>query len=74
MHKKRLIAFYGLSGRTLTDNIMNICKDVNNKNDKKLLENLQKFVKMYRYHESREDTVIFEKMKKYLSKEEYEKL
>jgi hemerythrin-like domain-containing protein len=60
-------------GRRLTDNIIKlssepkICRN-------KLIKNIKEFVRMYRYHESREDTVVFQNFRDLLSEKEYVEL
>jgi len=54
------------TSRLMTDKIIKF----NNKQE--VLDNLKKFVKLYRYHESREDTIIFPEFHNLLSKKMYE--
>jgi len=60
-------------GRIITDNIMKLT--LQNTIDKtKLIGNISNFIKMYRYHESREDTIIFPKFRGLSSDQEYKEL
>ena len=59
-------------GRKLTDVILeNSQKEIN---PDLIKENITKFIFMYRAHESREDTEIFEKVREKISKEQFEKI
>lgn len=62
-------------GRILTTKIMQLSntKVLLSEADKnKLINYINLFVKLYRYHESREDTIIFAEFRNQLSKKEYE--
>lgn len=65
-------------GSSLTDNIKLLSRsgflDRKNRKSQKLSEYLNKYIKMYRAHHSREDTEIFTEFSKLISKSEYEKL
>lgn len=43
-------------------------------NKQQLIINMQKFVYLYRFHESREDTVVFREFKKLISEKEYKRI
>jgi hemerythrin-like domain-containing protein len=58
-------------GRLITDNIIN---SIRNNNVEEIIKNMKLFIKMYRMHESREDTVVFQEFKKVIDKKEYEEL
>ncbi|AYV76808.1 MAG: hemerythrin [Barrevirus sp.] len=60
-------------GRQLTDNIMNLTK-VKDYNKTKLISHICNYIKMYRIHETREDTVIYQDFRKLLTKKEYDEL
>ena len=65
------------AGRKLTVNIekLSVQSTLKNESDKaKLVSSLRSFVRMYRPHESREDTVLFPAFHEMLSKKEYEEL
>lgn len=57
----------------LTKKIINLSKS-ENPDISKLKLYIILFVKMYRYHESREDTIIFRTYRNLMSKEEYDKI
>lgn len=60
-------------GRNLTDNILRLTSnEISNKNE--LIKNIYNFVKMYRYHETREDTEVFQDFRKSLTEKEYREL
>ncbi|AYV78310.1 MAG: hemerythrin [Edafosvirus sp.] len=63
-------------GRIFTNNIIKLShmELLNNEQKIKLANYIRLFVKMYRYHESREDTVIFQDFKNLLSKKDYMEL
>lgn len=65
------------AGRIVTSNIKEILSSENIKTQKirkKLISLLKKFVRMYRPHEAREDTILFPKLHSLISKQEYEDL
>lgn len=61
--------------RVLTNKIIKISnkKDINEYELNKLIKYIQLFVKLYRFHESREDTIVFQLFRKSISKEQYNK-
>ncbi|AYV80849.1 MAG: hypothetical protein Harvfovirus8_10 [Harvfovirus sp.] len=61
-------------GRVITNKILGLASSPSGGYENELVEQIQLYVKMYRYHESREDTVVFQDFKKSLSVEEYKKL
>ena len=62
-------------GRILTDSIIKRSMEpMTYENATLLIESMSLFIKMYRIHEAREDTVVFPEFKKLLTKKEYEKL
>jgi len=65
------------AGRTLTDSTIRLAKVsvIKNAGGKaELVRDLKAFVRMYRPHEAREDTVLFPALKKIVSKNEYDSL
>ncbi|MGZ3769288.1 MAG: hemerythrin domain-containing protein [Bdellovibrio sp.] len=65
------------AGRKLTTKITQLSVQSTLKNEtenNRLKDSLQEFIKMYRPHESREDTVLFPTFHNMLKKTEYEKL
>ncbi|MFB3902416.1 MAG: hemerythrin domain-containing protein [Acidobacteriota bacterium] len=65
------------AGRRLTDSAMRLAKaSVLNSPEEKaeLVRDLKAFVRMYRPHEAREDTVLFPALKKIVSRNEYDSL
>jgi len=64
------------AGRIVTEQIMQLTKSQNlpDSENEKLMMLLANFNKMYRPHESREDTVLFPKFRKIVSKNEYDSL
>lgn len=65
------------AGRRITQYILDNAQEKSLKNPKKraqLQEAVEAFVRMYRPHAAREDTIIFPAFKKLLSREEYEAL
>lgn len=64
------------AGRRITDQIMQLCKSqtATDAENQKLIQLLTDFNKMYRPHESREDTVLFPAFRKIVSKHEYDSL
>jgi hemerythrin-like domain-containing protein len=67
-----------VAGRKLTDKILRLANNKhtpkNSDRQKELKQNLKAFIKMYRVHEAREDTVIFPKIRSLMSAQEYQKL
>jgi len=64
-------------GRIVTGEIISICSQplINNDTDKeKLKTSLSSFVRMYRPHEAREDTVLFPAIREIVSKHEFDSL
>jgi len=62
------------AGRKLTDQIVSLAK-VRDSNDRtKLTQSLRQFVRMYRPHEAREDTVLFPELRKIVSAHEFDAL
>lgn len=58
--------------RKITDKIYLYADKLDNNDSKQqLIKYINLFVKMYRYHESREDTIIFQEFKKLFSYKEY---
>jgi hypothetical protein len=71
---KELISQHKL-GRDITAIILKLSKEeITDESRKILIENLEAFVVMYRFHESREDIEIFQEMKKFLTAKEYEEM
>lgn len=62
------------AGRMLTDQILNIGNAKNADDNLKMINLLDTFNRMYRVHESREDTVLFPGMHKIMSRKEYHSL
>ncbi len=65
------------AGRKLTDYILSHAneKTIKDEEQRHILANyLRLYIRMFRPHEAREDTVLFPAFRKLLSKEEYEKL
>jgi hemerythrin-like domain-containing protein len=54
--------------RLLTSSIL---KNIDNNDLDLLIQNLQSFVKMYRLHSAREDTIVFRKLRKFVSPAEF---
>jgi hemerythrin-like domain-containing protein len=77
-HQDLIIELYKqhLVGRKMTKEIMRISSKSNltENDEKKLINLIKKYVKMYRVHESREDTVVFQELRSMLSKKEYDAL
>lgn len=63
-------------GRKVTQSIKKILQEdlTKSKNKKKLISLLKKFIRMYRPHEAREDTVLFPELHSLISKEEFDEL
>lgn len=65
------------AGRSLTDYILSHAKESEFKDDIQrliLADYIKLFIRMYRPHEAREDTILFPEFKKLISKEEYDEL
>lgn len=65
------------AGRSLTDYILSHAKESELKDDIQrliLADYIKLFIRMYRPHEAREDTILFPEFKKLISKEEYDEL
>lgn len=64
------------AGRTITDEILQITTSQNltSTNTQRLIDLLSDFNRMYRPHETREDTVLFPAFRKIVSKHEYDSL
>lgn len=65
------------SGRVITNQVIEILKsDIsqNKKAQKHVISLLKKFIKMYRPHEAREDTVLFPEVRSLINKKELEEL
>jgi hemerythrin-like domain-containing protein len=60
------------AGRGVTAEILRLAKDPTQRH--KLADQLRQFVRMYRPHEAREDTVLFPALHGLVSKDEYEEL
>src|SRR6266571_8196691 len=63
-----------LAGRKLTDQIVSLAKARDSNDRAKLAQSLQQFVRMYRPHEAREDTVLFPELRKIVSAHEFDAL
>jgi len=63
-----------LAGRELTDQIMSLAKARDSNDRTKLAQALRQFVRMYRPHEAREDTVLFPELRKIVSAHEFDAL
>jgi len=63
-----------LAGRKLTDRIVSLAKTRDSEDRAKLAQSLQQFVRMYRPHEAREDTVLFPELRKIVSGHEFDAL
>jgi hemerythrin-like domain-containing protein len=65
------------AGRRLTNTVLSLANDraIKNADDRhKLVTSLQEFVRMYRPHEAREDTVLFPALHSIVSRNEYDSL
>lgn len=65
------------AGRKLTDTIIGLSTQARMKNANdvdKLIVALSRFIRMYRPHEAREDTIVFPAFKTLLTQKEYDKL
>lgn len=66
-----------IKGREVTAQLIKIVngQEPLNQKNKRLLKNLlQKFIRMYRPHEAREDTVLFPQVRSLISQKEFERL
>lgn len=62
-------------GRSLTEFILSNSNSISfKKQSKKIKDSLHQFIRMYRPHEAREDTVLFPEFKNIVSKEKYSSL
>lgn len=62
-------------GRTLTDKIIELTTNkLTEKTRRELICKIKLYIEMYRYHETREDTVVFQQLRDVISKEEYDNL
>ena len=62
------------AGRVLTDAVLNLSSEAALKEEEKrnqLVQQLRRFIRMYRPHESREDTVLFPALRSLVSPNEY---
>jgi hemerythrin-like domain-containing protein len=64
------------AGRNITEQITNLSKQLTRTEDEnqKLINLLNSFIKMYRPHEAREDTILFPAFRKLVSSHEYDSL
>jgi hemerythrin-like domain-containing protein len=62
------------AGRQLTDQVMSLAKARAAADRTKLAASLRKFIRMYRPHEAREDTVLFPAVRKIVSPHEFDAL
>jgi hemerythrin-like domain-containing protein len=62
------------AGRNLTDQIVSLGKARDPDDRAKLAQSLRQFVRMYRPHEAREDTVLFPELRKIVSAHEFDAL
>jgi len=62
------------AGRRLTDNITSLAKSRSADDRIKLAQELRLFVRMYRPHEAREDTILFPEVRKIVSAHEFDAL
>jgi len=65
-----------IAGRKTTSQILQLTKqkNLNEDENKVLIRQLENFVRMYRPHEAREDTVLFPAFRKMISKNEYDSI
>lgn len=65
-----------IQGREITNRLQTILnsKEITTQNNEEIKVLLQKFVTMYRPHESREDTVLFPYVRNFLSEKEFHEL
>ncbi len=61
-------------GRLLTTKIIEMSDDINVNNKNEVIEVITLFINMYRYHETKEDTIIFQEFKNILSIEKYREI
>ena len=59
------------AGRSVTDRVMSLAKSRSADDRPRLAQALQQFVRMYRPHEAREDTVLFPELRKIVSAHEF---
>jgi hemerythrin-like domain-containing protein len=62
------------AGRKLTDQVVNLAKARTAEDRAKLAQTLRQFVRMYRPHEAREDTVLFPELRKIVTAHEFDAL
>jgi hemerythrin-like domain-containing protein len=62
------------AGREPTDHIVSLAKARKSNDRGKLAQSLRQFVRMYRPHEAREDTVLFPELRKIVSAHEFDAL
>ncbi|MFA5038322.1 MAG: hemerythrin domain-containing protein [Candidatus Omnitrophota bacterium] len=64
------------AGRRVTDELLRLTgeRSLSPEDRVKLIEGLQKYIRMYRPHEAREDTVLFPAFREIVSAEDYETL
>jgi hemerythrin-like domain-containing protein len=62
------------AGRKLTDPILKLEKNLSTDKKSEVIRVLEAFIRMYRPHKSREDTVLFPAIRKIVSPEEYRDL
>jgi hemerythrin-like domain-containing protein len=62
------------AGRNLTDQIVSLAKARDPDDRAKLAQSLRHFVRMYRPHEAREDTVLFPELRRIVSAHEFDAL
>lgn len=62
------------AGRKITDQVMNLAKARAADDRTRLAQALRQFVRMYRPHEAREDTVLFPELRKIVSAHEFDAL
>jgi hemerythrin-like domain-containing protein len=62
------------AGRKLTDQIMDLANARDNNGRSSLVQVLRQFIRMYRPHEAREDTVLFPELRKIVSAHEFDAL
>src|SRR5215472_13686583 len=62
------------AGRRLTDRVMTLAKSSSAGDKNEIAQSLRQFVRMYRPHEAREDTVLFPELRKIVSPHEFDAL
>jgi hemerythrin-like domain-containing protein len=62
------------AGRNLTNQVMQLANAQSDNDRAKLAEALRQFIRMYRPHEAREDTVLFPELRKIVSAHEFDSL